>query len=130
MAFLKRWGPKLLLLVVLVIVGKYLLGWVHDWLDMSVLPHTENFVHRAIIVAISVYTVLLAIPFIPGAEIGLTLLTVLGSSLAPLVYYGNGDGSYDCILSRAPDTRTRLVHQFDQFGPAQGRRIRSRRPQN
>lgn len=53
---------------------------------MSLLPHTEDILHRAVITGTAAYVVLMAIPFVPGAEIGLTLLTALGGAIAPLVY--------------------------------------------
>lgn len=42
--------------------------------------------NRAILTGVAAYVVLMAIPFIPGAEIGLTLLTAFGGAIAPLVY--------------------------------------------
>lgn len=67
-----------------------LAGWaVHaltEALDLMVMPHNERAVHRSIMLATAVFIVLLAIPFVPGAEIGLTMLTVFGAAIAPLVY--------------------------------------------
>jgi hypothetical protein len=53
---------------------------------MTLLPHTEDMLHRVIVLGTAAYIILMAIPFVPGAEIGLTLLTVLGGAIAPLVY--------------------------------------------
>jgi hypothetical protein len=38
-------------------------------------------------VAIGIYVCLMMLPFVPGAEIGLGLMTMLGPSIAPLVYF-------------------------------------------
>ena len=57
-----------------------------DALDMQIRPDNEQQVHRAIMIGAVAYIVLLAIPFVPGAEIGIALLAGFGSAIAPLVY--------------------------------------------
>lgn len=86
MASIVRWSIRGLVLVALIVGGQQIVGVVGSWLDISLMPHSEDMLHQSIVVAIVAYTVLLAIPFVPGAEIGLTLLTVLGGAIAPLVY--------------------------------------------
>lgn len=69
------------------IYGAVLLsGWIKGQLDFTVMPHTEAMMYRAMLLAVLVYMVLMATPFLPGAEIGLALLTGLGAAVAPLVY--------------------------------------------
>jgi hypothetical protein len=75
-----------LLLLGLIIGGHKVIELVNSWLDLSLLPHTEDMLHHAIVSGTAAYVMLMAIPFVPGAEIGLTLLTALGGALAPLVY--------------------------------------------
>ena len=41
---------------------------------------------RIVLTATGFYALFLAIPFVPGAEIGLTLLSLLGAAVVPLVY--------------------------------------------
>jgi hypothetical protein len=41
---------------------------------------------RAILIAAAVYVVALAVPFVPGVEIGLLLLGIFGAPVAPLVW--------------------------------------------
>lgn len=74
------------MLLCLVYGGHQIIGLVGSWFDMTLLPHTEDMLHRAIIIGTVLYIVLMAIPFVPGAEIGLTLLAILGGAIAPLVY--------------------------------------------
>ena len=57
-----------------------------DALDLQIRPDNEQQVHRAIMIGAVAYIVLLAIPFVPGAEIGIALLAGFGSAIAPLVY--------------------------------------------
>ena len=86
MATIAPWLVKGLILVALIFGGQQIIALVGSWLDMSLLPHTEDMLHRVIVVGTAAYVVLTAIPFVPGAEIGLTLMTVLGGAIAPLVY--------------------------------------------
>jgi hypothetical protein len=55
-------------------------------LDMTMKPENEDMMKRMILVATLAFVILLAIPFVPGAEIGLTLLTLFGATIAPLIY--------------------------------------------
>lgn len=86
MASLTRWFVFALLLLFLIVSGHQIVGTVGAWLNLTLLPHTEDMLHLAIIVGTTAYMVLLAIPFVPAAEIGLLLLTVLGGAIAPLIY--------------------------------------------
>lgn len=55
-------------------------------LNLEVLPENEQQVHRAIMLGSVAYIGLLALPFVPGAEVGLAMMTVFGAAIAPLVY--------------------------------------------
>jgi len=46
----------------------------------------EPAIRRSIVAAVALYIVLLALPFVPGVEIGLILLAMFGASIAPVVY--------------------------------------------
>jgi hypothetical protein len=54
--------------------------------DLDIMPRNEQGVHRAVMLGTVAYIFLLALPFVPGAEIGIALLTSFGDSIAPLVY--------------------------------------------
>ena len=43
---------------------------------------------RAILVSTAVFIILLALPFVPGAEVGLAMMMMAGPAAAPLVYGG------------------------------------------
>jgi hypothetical protein len=77
---------RVLLLVAVAVAGTWAAHWVRDALDMTIMPSVEIQVHRGIMLGMVAYIVLMAIPFVPGAEIGLALLTAFGASIAPLVY--------------------------------------------
>lgn len=59
---------------------------IRDTLDLQIRPDNEQQVHKAIMVGIVAYVGLLAMPFVPGAEIGIALLAAFGAAIAPLIY--------------------------------------------
>jgi hypothetical protein len=77
---------KLGLLVVLIVAANLAAGWIAGLLKFELLPSNEEFVHRMIMTAAVVYAVLLAVPFVPGIEIGLALIAMLGPPIVFLVY--------------------------------------------
>jgi len=83
-----RWQTlaKIALLICLIVVGNYLTHAIANALNFDIRPSNEDAVHRSILVAATVYSLLLAIPFVPGAEIGLALIAMLGPAIVFLVY--------------------------------------------
>lgn len=83
-----RWQTilKITLLISLIIAGNYLTHAITSALDFDIRPSNEDAVHRTILIAATLYSVLLAIPFVPGAEIGIALIAMLGPSIVFLVY--------------------------------------------
>lgn len=77
---------KVLLFVCLIILGNYFSQWVIEGLDFEITPVNELTVHRIIITSMIAYIILMAIPFVPGAEIGLGVMMILGPKIVPLVY--------------------------------------------
>ena len=80
-----------LILKVGVLIGVIMLAtWgvhmIRDALDLQIRPDNEQQVHKAILTGAVAYVVLLAMPFVPGAEIGIALLAGFGAAIAPLVY--------------------------------------------
>jgi hypothetical protein len=57
-----------------------------DALNLTLMPSNEKQVHRLLMMGSVAYIGLLALPFVPGAEIGIAMLTVFGAAIAPLVY--------------------------------------------
>ena len=60
--------------------------WLGHQLEIEVRPSNEDMIHGIIIISLIVYTVLIAIPFVPSVEVGWGLMLLLGADLAPLVY--------------------------------------------
>ena len=82
--------PALILRVGILICFIVLATWgvhvIRDALDLQIRPDNEKQVHRAIMIGAVAYVGLLAMPFVPGAEIGIALLAGFGSAIAPLIY--------------------------------------------
>lgn len=72
--------------IVLIIAATWISHEIRSALDIMVMPRNEAAVHRSILIGTVAYTLLLSLPFVPGAEIGITMLTVFGAPIAPLVY--------------------------------------------
>lgn len=77
---------RVVALLALVIVATWGSHAVRDSLNLQMMPENEQQVHKAIMAGIVAFVGLLAMPFVPGAEIGLAMLTVFGAAIAPLVY--------------------------------------------
>ena len=77
---------KLLLLAILLIISNIVARDAMQSLDFSIRPSTEDAVHRTIMLSAGIYSILLAIPFVPGAEVGIALMAMLGPKIAFLVY--------------------------------------------
>lgn len=73
----------LLIIVILATWGSHLLK---DALNLTIMPNNEEQMHRLLMLGSLAYIGLLAMPFVPGAEIGLAMLTIFGAAIAPLVY--------------------------------------------
>jgi hypothetical protein len=88
----------------------------------------------AVILMLIVYGALIAIPFVPGVEIGLCLLMVYGAQIAPFVYLATLTGLMLAFLfgEMIPPARlnrvfldfglTRAAGLIDRIGPMGGRR--------
>lgn len=74
------------LLVVVLIAATWGAHEVREALDLNIRPDNEQQVHSAIMMGAIAYVGLLALPFVPGAEIGLAMLAAFGAGIAPLIY--------------------------------------------
>lgn len=73
-------------LILAIVVATWISGTIRQSLDIEVAPDSELMLNPMILIGISVYIVLMTIPFVPGAEIGIAMLTAFGPAVAPLVY--------------------------------------------
>ena len=87
-AFKIRWQTlvKLGAFVLLIVIANLSAGWIAEDLRLEVRPSNEDMVHKVIMISSAIYALLLAVPFVPGVEIGLTLIALLGAPIVFLVY--------------------------------------------
>ena len=86
----KLWTLRRALLFYAVLLA---LGWIvglifRDFTSIETGSMNEPLIKNFVIVALVAYVVMAAIPFVPGAEIGLALLLMFGAEAAPVVYLG------------------------------------------
>lgn len=74
---------RLAALLVVVIAVNLLLNWL---LDLSHQTQTKNVMFGVILVMLLAYVALIAIPFVPGIEIGLSLIFMRGDQVVIFVY--------------------------------------------
>jgi hypothetical protein len=77
---------RIAVLVVVAVAATWAAHMVRDALNLTIMPSTEQQVHRTLMLGTIAYVGLMAIPFVPGAEIGIAMLTAFGAAIAPLVY--------------------------------------------
>lgn len=81
---------RILLLLALycgLIVGGLLIGhWLREFVVVDVRPSNEAQIHQMIMSTTAIYILAAALPFVPGAEIGWTLVIALGPDIVLLVY--------------------------------------------
>jgi hypothetical protein len=77
---------RIVLLLAILMLATWGAHEIRDALNLKVRPDNEQQVHRAIMLGAVAYIGLLALPFVPGAEIGLAMLAAFGAAIAPLIY--------------------------------------------
>ena len=68
------------------LVGQYITEEILQRFDLVMHVRSEPMFHRLIMTASALYMTLLAIPFMPGAEVGISMILVFGSKICFLVY--------------------------------------------
>ena len=83
----RKWAIlKIFLFIGLVVLGNYLTQWFIVQLSIEIKPSNEPLMHRIIVMSMLAYSLLMSIPFVPGAEIGVAALMILGPKIALFVY--------------------------------------------
>ncbi|MDK8465462.1 hypothetical protein [Marinobacter sp. SS13-12] len=77
---------KLSILIGIIVGGNLLTRGVIDGLEVDIRPSNEPMLHKLIMTSMAAYILLMALPFVPGVEIGLALMMILGPEIVPLVY--------------------------------------------
>ncbi len=61
-------------------------GWLVGQFEFSIRPSTSDMIYRLVLVAALVYVLAMAMPFVPGIEIGLAIMLAMGPAGVPFVY--------------------------------------------
>jgi hypothetical protein len=77
---------RFLILIAFLVLATWGAHMVKEALNLEIRPGNEAMVHRAIMLGGVAYVGLLALPFVPGAEIGIAMLAAFGPGIAPLIY--------------------------------------------
>lgn len=77
---------RVAILIAVLVLATWGAHIVRDALNLQIRPDNEQQVHRMIMFGAVAYIGLLALPFVPGAEIGLAMLAAFGPAIAPLIY--------------------------------------------
>jgi hypothetical protein len=77
---------KILLLITVVVLLNSGGGWLAHQINFQLYPRHEPYLHLFILGSFGLYILLMTLPFMPGIEIGLTLMLFLGSKGVILVY--------------------------------------------
>jgi len=83
-----RWQVflKLVYLIILIIAANFAADWVVNALKIELHQQNQEALDKMILISAIVFCFLLSVPFVPGAEIGITLLWMFGPRVVLLVY--------------------------------------------
>lgn len=74
-------------IVLLVILGLNLAGtWLGHQINFQIFPRHDPVLHAAVMAAMAIYILLMATPFMPGIEVGMAVMMLLGHKSALLIY--------------------------------------------
>lgn len=77
---------KLSAIVLFIILANVGASWLIDSLEIQIWPEYMEIVDRAVLISVILYIGLMATPFLPGIEIGLALMAILGAKGVVVVY--------------------------------------------
>ena len=116
------------LLVLVVIIGfAYLANLAGDWISLrlkdEITPENQSALFGATVFAIILYALLIALPFVPGVEIGIGLMIMFGTPMAIPVYLSTVTGlCLGFLMGRLVPERI-LCECFDFIGLSRITRI-------
>jgi len=85
-AAILRTTIRFALVILFVVLVNFGLNWVLGQFQTIDTPGAQLMLTGILLLSLLLYAVLMAIPFVPGVEIGLSLLMMQGSSIAPYVF--------------------------------------------
>jgi len=103
--------------------GTFVADWAVAYLGIEMRPTGPLWLSGVVLVCLVAYVLLLALPFVPGVEIGVALIMVLGPEVVPFVYVATISALLlSFVVGRlVPDCR--LARAFAQFGLVRAARL-------
>jgi len=77
---------RLALLLTTILMLNLAGGWLVASFEFTLWPGNSDMVYRMLLAAAAVYVVAMAVPFVPGIEIGLAIMLAMGPAGVPFVY--------------------------------------------
>jgi len=77
---------KLALFLAVLIAANRAGSWILGELSLTLRPSNEEYLHRLIMTALILYVLLMALPFVPGVEVGMMMMALFGAKIVPVVY--------------------------------------------
>jgi len=78
---------RLALIALVIVLANIAVSVVVDRLEIQIWPEYMDYLDRAVLFAVILYILLMSLPFLPGVEIGLMLMIVLGPKGVLIVYF-------------------------------------------
>jgi hypothetical protein len=76
-----------IIIVLIIILGLNLAGtWIGHQVNFQIFPRHDPLLHVAVMAAAIIYILLMATPFMPGIEVGMAVMVLLGYKSAILIY--------------------------------------------
>tara|TARA_R110002124_G_scaffold80862_2_gene213820 strand:+ start:3746 stop:4357 length:612 start_codon:yes stop_codon:yes gene_type:complete len=72
--------------LVLLALGNLLSVWLTSTVDIEIPPDAQSLLGPKVLLAALLYALVLAVPFVPGAEIGIAMMMMAGARIALVVY--------------------------------------------
>ena len=61
--------------------------WLGHLINFQLFPRHDSMLHTVLLIAVVIYILLMATPFMPGLEVGMAVMLLFGSKSALLVYF-------------------------------------------
>jgi len=82
----KRRKLRLALVLAIILLLNLAGTWLGHLVNFQLFPRHDTMLHSVLMVSIVLYVLLMATPFMPGIEVGLAIMLLLGSKSALLIY--------------------------------------------
>lgn len=77
---------QLVFIVLLLVLGNLISLWLTNTVEIEIPANAQSLLGPRVLLAALLYALVLAVPFVPGAEIGLAMMMMAGAKIALVVY--------------------------------------------